>query len=376
MLAKIYNLCTQFGIVGKLMSTKVLHGGNINTTILVEYEIDKKMKNFILQKINKYVFPNPPLVMANISKVTAYIKGKLSAKRTDVSRRVLNFYLTQNGKSFVIDEEGEYWRLCDYVENSISFNSTTDNQLLKEAGKAFGNFQRMLDGFPSESLGQPIKNFHNVPLRFDKLRSTVRKDECNRASLVEREIKELFNLEKAATEMARLLKQGLLPLRVTHNDTKCNNVLFDADTKKHLCVIDLDTVMPGLIGYDYGDAVRSACCTTEEDEKDLSKVRIDLEKLTSFTEGFIGKVGRNLIPKERETLSLGAITMTIELAVRFLTDYLEGDKYFKIDYEEHNLIRARCQLALAKDMINNYTAMQDIVEESYDKLSNEDENDE
>ena len=361
MQAKIYDLCTKFGIIGKLMSTKILTGGNINTTILVEYEINKEMKNFILQKINKYVFPNPPLVMANISKVTAYIKGKLGNVSGEMSRKVLNFYTAQNGKSFVVDEEDDFWRLCDYVENSMAFNSTTDNQLLKETGKAFGNFQSMLDGFPSQILGETIENFHNVPMRFNKLRAVVKKDEVGRAGLVEKETAELFKLERIATEMAMLLKQGLLPLRVTHNDTKCNNVLFDKETKKHLCVIDLDTVMPGSMLYDFGDSIRFGASTAAEDEIDLDKGSMDLNLFSEYTRGYLEELGGSITEEELLLLPISAKLMTLECGVRFLTDYLQGDTYFKIHRPEHNLDRARTQFKLVWDMEQKMNKMNEIV---------------
>ena len=214
---------------------------------------------------------------------------------------------------------------------------------------------------PVEKLYETIPNFHNTPKRYDTFREVLEKDPAKRRDSVQSEIDAYLDLEETACIMQGMLDDGKLPLRVTHNDTKCNNILFDKDTNKHMCVIDLDTVMPGLVGFDFGDAIRFAANTCTEDETDIGKVKVDLGKFRAFTEGFISQVGNSLTLEEIRTLPLGAVTMTSECGLRFLTDYIDGDNYFGISYPEHNLVRSRCQLALAQDLVKNLDKLQSIV---------------
>ena len=239
----------------------------------------------------------------------------------------------------------------DYIDNSVTFNKTNNLKVIEEAGKAFGKFQLYLKDFPVNKLNIVIPHFHNTINRYEIFKEAIKNNLSNRKHLVEDLINEYLSLEEIATRMYKLQKDGKLPLKVTHNDTKCNNVLFDEDTHNHLAVIDLDTVMPGLVGFDFGDAIRFIANTSDEDEKDLSKVNLDFDKYNAFYNGFVSTLKDTLSPLELETLSLGAITMTIECGVRFLTDYLDGDKYFKVDYQGHNLVRSKCQLKLGKEMI-------------------------
>jgi hypothetical protein len=213
-----------------------------------------------------------------------------------------------------------------------------------------------------ENLNIVIPHFHNTVNRYELFREAIANDEAGRAKEVEEEIATYFELEEIATKLYRLQREGVLPLRVTHNDTKCSNVLFDEQTQEYLCVIDLDTVMPGLVAFDFGDAVRIAASTGEEDEKDLANVAVNMEKYEAFARGFVGAVKSRLTDRERETLALGSVAMTVECGMRFLTDYLNGDKYFGIHYPDQNLVRARAHLALAKDMIKRLDEMQEIVE--------------
>ena len=237
--------------------------------------------------------------------------------------------------------------------------------------RKFGEFQNLLADYQADTLYDTIPNFHNTPKRYDTFREIIDKDPVGRASSVQNEIQANLNREEIACTMQRMLDNGELPLRVTHNDTKCNNVLFDKETNKHMCVIDLDTVMPGLAGFDFGDSIRFAANTCAEDEEDISKVEVDLDKFRAFTEGFISQVGDSLTPAEIRTLPLGAVTMTSECGLRFLTDYIDGDNYFGIDHPKHNLVRARCQLALAQDLIRNLDKMNTIVEDCVKNKSQE-----
>ena len=354
-----------FNIDGHVVEISYFSNGLINTSCKITTVVDGKIKEYVLQKINKNVFKNPEQVMENISSVTNYIKQKIDSKGESSRRRVLKFYKSNNGKYYTVDENGEYWRMYKYVDHSIALNESNDTRVLEETGKAFGEFQQLLSDFPAKDLNIIIPHFHNTENRYKLFKDAVEKDKVNRVRNVKDEIFEYLNVEELATKMYKLQRAGDLQLRVTHNDTKCNNVLLDEVTKNYLCAIDLDTVMPGLVGFDFGDAIRFGASTASEDEVDLDKVALDVEKIEAFTKGFLSKTAHALTNKEIETLPLGAITMTLECGLRFLTDYLDGDNYFKIKYPEHNLDRARCQLALGLDMIRNYETMKQIVDNHY-----------
>ena len=359
---KILELCEKFNVTGKYIDYEIFKSGHINTTILARFEKDGKVKEYVLQKINSYVFKRPEEVMENISNVTNFIKNKLKEQGEKTSRRVLKFYPSEGGKYFTVDSDGDYWRMYKFVNKSITFDTTEDLTVLEETGKAFGEFQQLLDGYPIKDLNIIIPHFHNTENRYKIFKETLEKDPVGRACGVQEEIDEYLALEKIATKMYKMQKAGELQLRVTHNDTKCNNVLFDETTGKYLCVIDLDTIMPGLIGFDFGDAVRFAGNTCSEDETNLDKVYLDFDKYNALAKGFISRAGSSLTKAEQETLALGAITMTAECGLRFLTDYIDGDNYFKTEYPEHNLDRALCQLKLAQDMIAKQSEMRQIVQ--------------
>ena len=363
----IINLCKKFNIKGQFVSYKIFTSGHINTTCLVSFFDNGSINEYVIQKINKNVFKKPDLVMDNIVSVTEFIKNKVKSHR-NADSKVLNFCQANDGKFFTIDENGDFWRMYNYVDKSVTFDSTSNSKILEETGKAFGEFQYFLSDYPIEKLNIIIPHFHNTVNRYLNLKNVANNNPVGRLRQVEDVVESYLNLEEVATKMYKMQKNNELQLRVTHNDTKCNNVLFDQNTNEHLCVIDLDTVMPGLIGFDFGDAIRFGASTAAEDETDLGKVKIDLNKFRAFTNGFLSEVATRLTPKEKETLALGAITMTLECGARFLTDYLDGDNYFKIEYEKHNLDRAKCQLALAEDMIKNYSKLNQIVDEIYNKI--------
>lgn len=365
---KIINLCSDFGIEGELLGYSALNGGHINSTFLIRFAKDGKVKEYILQKINNNVFKKPDEVMENISNVTNYIKNKIKAKGMSASRKVLQFRKANSGKYYTMDDNGEYWRVYKFINHSVTFNEPS-LKILNETGKAFGDFQNLLSDYPSKDLNIIIPHFHNTVNRYKIFEEVLAKDVCNRADDVRYEIGEFLRLKNIACKMYTMQQNKELNLRVTHNDTKSNNVLFDDVTGEYLCVIDLDTVMPGLVGFDFGDAIRFGANTASEDEFDTYKVKLDLDKFKAFTEGFLSVVGNSLTEKEIQTLPLGAITMTTECGLRFLTDYLDGDNYFKIQYPQHNLVRARCQLKLAQDMIQNHQKMQQIVNECVAKYN-------
>ncbi|MBR3885005.1 MAG: phosphotransferase [Clostridia bacterium] len=362
---ELIELCKAFNIEGEFDSIEVINNGHINSTFLVRFIENGKIKEYVLQKINKYVFKQPENVMENITEVTSYINQKLKNENKSTDRKTLNFKFAKDGNPFVVDEFGDYWRVCDFIGHSITFNETKDLKIIEETGKAFGEFQGLLADFPAEKLNITIPHFHNTPNRYNIFRNTLEKNPLGRAEFVQDEINSYLEIEDIVSKMYAMQKSGDLKLKVTHNDTKCNNVLFDRDSKKFLCVIDLDTVMPGLLGFDFGDAIRFIANTAAEDEADLSKVELDIEKYKAFASGFLNEIGDRISTQEMKTLALGAITMTAECGLRFLTDYIDGDNYFKIAYPEHNLVRARCQLKLAESMLENQKQMEDIVNEIY-----------
>lgn len=362
---EVQSIFKHFNIDGHVVEISYFSNGLINTSCKITAVVDNKMKEYVLQKINKNVFKKPEEVMENISSVTNYIKQKINANGESSKRRVLKFYKSDNGKYYTIDENGDYWRMYKYIDHSIALNESNDPRVLEETGKAFGEFQQFLIDYNAKDLNIIIPHFHNTVDRYRLFREAIQKDPEHRVKEIKPLINEYLNVEELATKMYKMQRNGELKLRVTHNDTKCNNVLLDDVTKEYLCVIDLDTVMPGLVGFDFGDAIRFGASTAKEDEICLERVALDLDKFEAFTKGFLSKTANSLTEKEIETLPLGAITMTLECGLRFLTDYIDGDNYFKKEYMDHNLDRAMCQLTLGLDMVRNYESMKQIVEKHY-----------
>ncbi len=357
----IKRVCEKFCLAGEYRSYEMLTSGHINTTYKVYFFRDGEIKDYILQRVNTYVFRNPVEVVENISSVTEYIRAKIKEKQATAKRNVLHYSQTAEGKYYTYMDDGSFWRCCRYIDDSVCFEYTDDLGVVECSGKAFGEFQLYLADFPVEKLHIVIPHFHNTVNRYANFRAALESNVAGRAQEVSADVEGYLAVEEIATRLYRLQKEGKLPLRVTHNDTKTSNILFDATTRENLSVIDLDTVMPGLVAFDFGDAIRVAASTAAEDEKDLRKVALNLEKYEAFTRGFVGKVKDALTDMEKKTLALGAVAMTVECGVRFLTDYVEGDVYFKIHYPKQNLVRARCQLALAQDMIKHLDEMQAIV---------------
>ena len=331
--------------------------GHINLTYLV---VSAEGRRYILQRMNEHVTKSIPDLMKNIDLVTKHLR-----KTAKEARNVLNLVATKDGQPYLAADSG-YWRVYDFVEDSICLQTPEKDQDFYESAVAFGHFEEELKDFPIDQLYEVIPDFHNTPNRYKIFHQVLEKDAKGRASQVEKEIQFVLAREEEMGTLQGLREAGRLPVRVTHNDTKLNNVLFDAKTRKALCVIDLDTVMPGLSLYDYGDSIRFGAATAAEDEKDLSKVKMDLEKFRIYTRGFVGACP-GLTEKELELLPLGAKTMTLECGLRFLTDYLDGDQYFAIHYEEQNLDRCRTQLKLVSDMEKKWEQMRQIVKEECTK---------
>ena len=349
---------------GSIVSVSQITAGLINATYLVE--TDKKEK-YILQKINTFVFKNPDELMENIVGVTKHITEKIKEIGGDYKRENLNFLPCNGGEYYFRDENNGAWRMYIYVDDALTYNKPKDIGVFRDAGRAFGRFMKLLDGYPADTLHETIKNFHYTPARYDNFLKAAEADIKGRRAACEEEIK-FVNDRKADThKLTDLIKEGVLPLRVTHNDTKLNNVLFDINTDKGICVIDLDTIMPGLSLYDFGDSIRSGANKAAEDEADLSKVGIDLELFEMYVDGFLSETAESLNDAEIENLAFGAKLMTFECGIRFLTDYLEGDVYFRITHPEHNIVRARNQFRLVADMEAHMDEMNAIVSKYKEK---------
>lgn len=353
----------QFNFEGKYLSAEELRSGNINSTYRLTFvKPDGTRQEYILQRINTVVFKDPYAVMENITNVIDHIDKKLSAAGEDTSRRLLHFVNTKCGSYLCKDSTGAFWRAYVFVDGVTAYNSIDDSALFYEAGRGFGEFQKNLFDFPAELLHETIPDFHNTKRRFYAFVAAIAEDKAGRVRELEEEIDFLFDRRKMMSEIVDKIDAGILPTRVTHNDTKLNNVLIDNRTGKAVCVIDLDTVMPGSSLYDYGDAIRFGASTAAEDEADLSKITVNMELFKLFTKGFVEEIANALTKEEIHYLPLGAKVMTCELALRFLTDYINGDEYFKVNSPDHNLIRARAQMKLLTELEAKYDEMVEYVD--------------
>ncbi len=351
-----------FDFEGKIVDKKPLKKGHINDTFCIVCEVcNKQNKKYILQKINTNIFKNPNELMENVVNVTSYIRKIVIENGGDPERETLNIIPTKSGENYYKSENGDCWRVYKFIEDATTYDLVENAQDFYESAVAFGNFQRLLSNFPANTLYETIPNFHNTVDRLNSLKEAIQKDIVNRVKNVKEEIDFILNREKDCHIICDLLEKGEIPLRVTHNDTKLNNVMIDNKTKKAICVIDLDTVMPGTVLNDFGDSIRFGASTALEDEQDLSKVECSMELFEAYTKGFIEGVKGNLTDKEKEMLPMGAKIITLECGIRFLTDYLQGDTYFKIDRTSHNLDRARTQFKLVLDMENKWEQMKNIV---------------
>ena len=343
-----------FTLEGKPLLCRPFGEGHLNVTCLVETDRNRR---YVLQRINRVAFHDIPGLMENMVAVTRHI-----AARTEDPRACLHLVPTLEGGSYYVDAQGEYWRVCDYVERSICLQHPETPEDFYQSALAFGRFQSLLRDFPAASLHETIPKFHDTPERFRIFRNALARDPLGRARGVEREIAFALAHEREAAALTGQCAAGLLPLRVTHNDTKLNNVMLDAETRRALCVVDLDTVMPGLSAYDFGDAIRFGASTGAEDEQNLDKIAVDAALYRCFTRGFL-QSGGALTRAEIDALPVGAKLMTLECGVRFLTDYLLGDVYFSIARPGHNLDRARTQFRLVADTERRWGELVSIVRE-------------
>lgn len=360
------SISQNFRIRGDVISFVPTGDGHINDTWLVEVKIDKEIKKYILQRINHNLFKNVKRLMDNIVSVTEFQRKEILERGGDPDRESLTVIMTNDGKPYYFDGEN-YYRMYIFIDNTTAYLKVENPKHFYESGVAFGQFANLLANFDASSLYESIPYFHDTAKRYDDLLFAIEKDAVGRAKGIKEDIDFALSKKEMASIIADKLLDGEIPYKVTHNDTKLNNVLIDNATDKAVCVIDLDTIMPGSICYDFGDAIRFGCNKTLEDEADFSKIEFDVSLFEEYTKGYLSALGDNVEKSEVDNLALGALIITYECGIRFLTDYLNGDTYFKIKYPEHNLVRARSQFALLKDMERKYDKMKEIVYKYYKK---------
>lgn len=362
--SKLGSIIDRFDFPGVLSDCREVRTGHINSTYRLRFALpDGSARDYILQRINNYVFKKPWEVMENVQLVTEHIRAAMARQGIDPENRVLRLVPVKAGGNMVEDGEGGYWRAYHFIRHAKTTDRVESPAQFRQIGAAFGQFQSMLSDFPIEKLHDTIPHFHDTRKRVGDFERSVALDVAGRADGVRSEIAFIRSRGEAMCRIVDMLNAGEMPLRVTHNDTKINNVMLDADTGEALCVIDLDTVMPGSALYDFGDAIRYGASTAAEDETDLDRVALDMGLFAAFAEGFISGTAARLTSVELQNLPLGALVMTYENALRFLADYLDGDTYYKIDYPTHNLDRARCQCRLLSDMEARRDGMYEIVAE-------------
>lgn len=353
----------RFSFPGEIRESGSYGSGHINDTFLLTYACaDGSTGRAILQRMNDEIFTKPVELMENIMGVTSYLRKIIIERGGDPERETLTVIPDKEGRPYYADSKGDYWRCYKFIEDATCYDQVKSPDDFYQSALAFGNFQQLLKDYPAETLHETIVGFHDTVKRLNDFKRAVEEDVCGRAAGVQEEIR--FVLERAADAavLGDMQKRGELPLRVTHNDTKLNNIMIDNKTGRGICVIDLDTVMPGLAMNDFGDSIRFGASTADEDERDLSKVSCDMALFDIYTKGFLEGCAGSLTPKEIEMLPMGAKIMTYECGMRFLADYLEGDHYFKIHRDGHNLDRARTQFKLVADMEKKWDEMKKIVE--------------
>ncbi|WP_294184233.1 aminoglycoside phosphotransferase family protein [uncultured Sphingobacterium sp.] len=356
----IESAAKQFILEGDIISVQPFGSGHINDTYQV-MTTENTQVSYLLQRINHHVFPNVDGLMRNIALVTQHLSEKVKvAKGKRVSDHVLTIVPTRDGNLYIQDEPGNYWRMFILIEDTKSYDIVETEFQAAEGGRAFGLFQKQLSDLDASLIVEVLPNFHNIDFRLENLRKAITKDTCKRVALVKDRLDFIFSREDRMQTILQLGSKGKLPLRITHNDTKFNNVLLDHHDKMQ-CVIDLDTVMPGYVAYDFGDAIRTIINPVAEDEIDVSKISLNLALYKAYAEGYLEEANDFLTTLEKETLVDGAFLLPFMQGVRFLTDYLEGDHYYKTKYEDHNLVRTNTQLKLVEEMERNEAFMRKVV---------------
>lgn len=351
-----------FRYEGILVDERPYGSGHINDTYLLTFDIaDMGKRKVILQRMNKDVFANPVELMENIVGVTSHLRKKIIENGGAPDRETLNVIPTVAGTPYYVDSKGEYWRSYKFITDATSYDKVEKPEHFYQSAVAFGNFQCLLADYPAETLHETIKGFHDTRARFAAFKKAVEEDAFGRAAGVRKEIDFVLERENVANYFSELMERGEIPIRVTHNDTKFNNIMIDNKTGKGICVIDLDTVMPGLAMNDFGDSIRFGASTASEDELELDKVSCSMELFELYAKGYIEGCNGKLTKREIELMPMGAKVMTFECGMRFLMDYLQGDIYFKIHRERHNLDRSRTQFKLVADMEEKWDTMQRIM---------------
>ncbi len=355
-------ILSNFELKGSFIAAQPHGNGHINDTYAAFFQNGNHApQRYVVQRINHHVFKQPHQVMENIQAVTRHLSQKIEAAGGNPNRETLRFIPANDGRTYLQSPDGNYWRVYRFIENATTYDLPENLDHVDSAARAFGRFQRLLDDFPTDQLHETIVDFHHTARRLETFRQVVAADRLDRAKTVQPEID--FVLQRAAETalVVDLLETGELPLRVTHNDTKFNNVLIDDQTGEGICVIDLDTVMPGSLLYDFGDAIRSIANTDEEDQPDLSKVHFDMEVFATYAAGYLAALADVITLAERQYLAFSARLMTLECGLRFLGDYLDGDRYFRVHHPRHNLDRCRTQFKLVAEMEAQFDAMQAII---------------
>ena len=351
-----------FRFEGTLIEQRPYGNGHINDTFLLTFDIGEMGRlRVILQCMNKSIFTKPVELMENVLGVTSYLRKKIIENGGDPERETLNVIRTVANRPYFVDSQGDYWRAYKFIEGATSYDQVETPEDFYQSAVSFGNFQRLLADYPAETLHETIVGFHDTKARFATFKKAVEEDVCGRAASVQKEIDFVLAHEDVANVFGDMLANGELPLRVTHNDTKLNNIMIDDKTGKGICVIDLDTVMPGLAMNDFGDSIRFGANTAAEDEQDVSLAGLSLPLFDIYTKGYMDGCNGSLTKEEVQMLPMGAKLMTYECGVRFLTDYLQGDVYFKISREKHNLERCHTQFALVADMEKKWDEMNAVV---------------
>lgn len=355
---EILKIARRFNLPEGGIEAKAYGNGHINDT----YRVTAGAKRYVLQRINGYVFKRPEEVIENIVRVTDYLRGVIAREGGDPARGTIRLLQADGGPCFARDDGGGIWRMYAFIEGTKTVDMPDTPALFELSGRAFGRFARQMGGFDAALLHETIPDFHNTPARYRQLEDAAARNAAGRLGEVAAELEFCKARERETHALVDALAAGEIPLRVTHNDTKLNNVLIDEATGEGVCVIDLDTVMPGLAAYDFGDAIRSGANTAAEDETDLSKVDLSLDMFEAFARGYLSEAGRVMGRREIGLLPMGAKLMTLECGMRFLADHLDGDVYFKTHRQNHNLDRARCQFRLVERMEEKWDAMMAAVE--------------
>ena len=365
----IEEILENFSIVGDYVTSEPYGSGHINDTFAVYINLGGKEVRYILQRINHEIFKNPEQLMDNISRVTRHIGARLKASGCkDTTRRVLTVINTIDGKPVFKDSDGNYWRVYVFIENATGYDIIENEEQAFQAARAFGLFQKELVDLPGERLHETIPNFHNTISRYERFEEVLKADVKGRAAEAKAEIDFFLENKDVASHLLKLNEQGLIPERITHNDTKLNNVLLDNETNEGICCIDLDTVMPGLGLYDFGDLIRTSTSPAAEDEKDVSKVTMQMNMFEALVKGYLDAASDFLTEAEIENLPFSGKLITFEIGLRFITDFLEGDVYFKTHHEGHNLDRCRTQIALVKSIDNQLDEMNACVASTLESL--------